>query len=270
MLPVDAVGRVGHAEVELAALEGVVGERVAEGDVGRVMALGQQVGLADRVRLRVVLLAVQAQLRVRVLREQVLLRQGKHAAGARGGVVQRADDAGLGQVDVLLGEEQVDQQPDRVPRCVVVAGSLVRGLVELADDVLERIAHVGVGHDFRMQVDGFEGCEDLAQETRLLQSEDLLLEVEVLEHVDIGGEPVDVVGEVVRQPVGVFQQVGERVVRGVVERPPSGLLDLELAPAGLSYFAASSRTVARSGSRMQSRRRRIVSGRITLPYWLGR
>ena len=45
-----------------------------------------------------------------------------------------------------------------------------------------------------------------------------------------GGEPVDVVGEVVRQPVGVGQQVGEGVVRGVVERPAGGLLDLDLEP----------------------------------------
>ncbi len=102
------------------------------------------------------------------------------------GVVQRADDTGLGQVDVLLGEEQVDQQPDRVSRSVVVAGGLVRGLVELADDVLERIAHVGIGDDVRMQVDGLEGRDHLAQEFRLLQGEDFLLEVEVLEHVDIG------------------------------------------------------------------------------------
>ena len=153
LLPVHAVGRVGHAEVELAALEGVVGERVAEGDVGRVVALGEQVGLADRVGLRVVLLAVQAEPGVGVLGEQVLLGQGEHAAGAGGGVVQRADDAGLGQAGVLLGEEQVDQQPDRVARRVVVTGGLVRGLVELADDVLERVAHVGVRHHVRVQVD---------------------------------------------------------------------------------------------------------------------
>ena len=162
--------------------------------------------------------------------EQVFLGQGEHAAGAGGGVVQGADDAGLGQVGVLLGEEQVDQQPDRVPRGVVVAGGLVRGLVELADDVLERVAHVGVGDDVRMQVDGLEGRDDLAQEPRLLQGEDLLLEVEVLEHIDIGREPVEVVGEVVRQPVGVGQQVGEGVVRGVVERSAGRLPDLDLEP----------------------------------------
>ncbi len=186
LLPVDAVWRVGHAVVELAALERVVGQRVAERDVGRVVPLGQQVGFADRVRLRVVLLAEQAQLCVRVLVEQVFFGQGEHAAGARGRVVQRADDARLVQVDVLLGEQQVHQQPDRVARRVVVAGGLVRGLVELADDVLERITHVGVGDLVRMQVDALERRDDLAQQPRLLQGEDFLLEVEVLEHVDIG------------------------------------------------------------------------------------
>ena len=49
-----------------------------------------------------------------------------------------------------------------------------------------------------MQVDGAEGLDDLAQEPGLLQGQDLLLEIEELEHVHVGGEPVDVVGEVVR------------------------------------------------------------------------
>lgn len=56
LLPVHAVGRVGHAEVELTVREGVVREGVAEGDVGGVVALGEHVRLADRVGLRVVLL----------------------------------------------------------------------------------------------------------------------------------------------------------------------------------------------------------------------
>ena len=116
---------------------------------------------------------------------------------------------GLGQVSVLLGEEQVDQQPDRVTRRVMVAGGLVRGLVELADHVLERVPHVGVGHDIGVQVDGAEGLYDLAQETGLLQGDDLLLEVEVLEHIHVRAEPVNVVDEVVLEPVRVLQKVGE-------------------------------------------------------------
>jgi hypothetical protein len=64
----------------------------------------------------------------------------------------------------------------------------------------------------------------------LLEREDLLLEVELLEHVDVGGEPVDVVGEVVRKAVGISEQVGEGVVRGVVEGAASGLLHLDLEP----------------------------------------
>lgn len=112
----------------------------------------------------------------------------------------------------------------------MVSGGLVRGLVELADDVLERIPHVCVGHHAGMQVDGAEGLDDLAQEPGLLQGQDLLLEVEVLEHVHVGGEPVDVVSEVVHQPVRIGQQVRELVVGGVVERPPCGLLHLDLEP----------------------------------------
>ncbi len=164
------------------------------------------------------------------MREQVLLGKGEHAAGAGGGVVKRTDDVFLVQDGVLLGEEKVDQQSDRVARRVVVTGGLVRGLVELADDVLERVPHVGVGHYIGVQVDGRERLHDLAQETSLLQRDDLLFEVEVLEHIDIGGEPVDVVDEIVFEPVRVLQKVGEAVLRGVIERPASLLLDLDPEP----------------------------------------
>jgi hypothetical protein len=44
------------------------------------------------------------------------------------------------------------------------------------------------------------------------------------------GEPVDVVDQVVLEPVRVLQKVGEAVLRGVVERSAGGLLDLELEP----------------------------------------
>ncbi|UUZ44715.1 hypothetical protein LP422_20815 [Janibacter limosus] len=53
-----------------------------------------------------------------------------------------------------------------------------------------------------MQVDRREGLDDLSEQLGLLEREDLLLEVEVLEDVDLRGEPVDVVVEVVRRAVG--------------------------------------------------------------------
>ena len=130
----------------------------------------------------------------------------------------------------LLCKEKVDQQLDRVPGGVVVTGGLVRGFVELPDDVLEGVTHIGVRHLVRVQVYGPERLNDLTEETRLVQSEDLFLKVEVFEHVDVGGEPVDEIDQVVREPIGVGQQVGERVIRGIVERPPGGLGDLDLEP----------------------------------------
>ncbi|USY20736.1 hypothetical protein NE857_03505 [Nocardiopsis exhalans] len=81
-----------------------------------------------------------------------------------------------------------------------------------------------------MQINGTEGLDYLTEEPSLLQSQDLLLEIEVFEHVHVGGEPVDVVSEVVRKPVRICQQVREPVVGGVVERPPRGLLNLDLEP----------------------------------------
>ncbi len=101
------------------------------------------------------------------------------------GVVERADDPFLAQAGVLFREQQVHQEADGIAWRVVVARGLVGGLVEFADDELEGVAHVGVGHDVRMEVDRSEGLDDLAQELGLLEGQDLLFEVEVLEDVDV-------------------------------------------------------------------------------------
>lgn len=56
LLPLDAEGRIGQHVVEALARQTVVGECIAEEDVAQVLALDQQVGLADRVGLGVALL----------------------------------------------------------------------------------------------------------------------------------------------------------------------------------------------------------------------
>jgi hypothetical protein len=147
-LPALAVGRVGEHEVELAAREGVVGERRVLGaadDVVRLVALAleQEVGLADGVGLGVDLLAVEvrgdllAVLGGELL--QRLLGHGEHAAGAAGAVVEQ-----VGARLDLVGDGQEDQprhQLHGVARRPVLAGLLVVLLVEAADQLLEDRAH---------------------------------------------------------------------------------------------------------------------------------
>ena len=70
----------------------------------------------------------------------------EHAAGAGRGVVDGADHRSAGGEDVVvLNEQQVDHQLDRVARGEVLAGGFVGGLGEAADQLLEGQAHVVVG-----------------------------------------------------------------------------------------------------------------------------
>ena len=65
---------------------------------------------------------------------------------------------------VVLCEQQVDHQSDRIARRVVLPGVLIGGLGELVDQVLERVTHLGVGHGVRVQVDLGERLHEVAQE----------------------------------------------------------------------------------------------------------
>ncbi len=80
---------------------------------------------------------------LRVLLFDVFLGHGEHTAGAGGGVIDGAGDAG--GVDVfVLGVEQVGHQADYLARSKVVPRFLVGLFVKFADQLLEHIAHVVV------------------------------------------------------------------------------------------------------------------------------
>ena len=134
---------------------------------GLALALEQQVGLADRVRLGVDLLAVEVggDLLAVLVGEllQRLLGDGQHPAGAAGAVVEQ-----VGARLDLVGDRQEDQlrhELHRVARRPVLAGLLVVLLVEAADQLLEDGAHavvvearlpdraVAVQHRVRAEVD---------------------------------------------------------------------------------------------------------------------
>ena len=152
--------------------------------------------------------------------DEMLFGDRQHSAGASGGVVDRSDDAGLSQGLVVLGEQQVHHQPDRVPRGEVLTSGLVRGLGELSDQVLEEVPHVGVGDRLWVEVDLGELGHDQVQPPLLVQGGDLVVELEPFEHVDVGREPVGVLDQVGAEPVGVGFQPGHVVLGGVVEGKP--------------------------------------------------
>ncbi len=271
-LPLHAEGRVGKQVVEARAGVAVGGEAVAEGDVLEVLALHHQVAAADGVGLGVVLLAVALEARLRVELAQVVLGDGEHAAGAAGGVAEGAHDAGLGERLAVGLEEEVDHQADDLARREVVAGRLVGGLAELPDQLLEDVAHLDVAHRVGVQVDLGELLDHQVEAVGLVELLDLGLEAEVLDDLARArAEAGDVVLQVGRDVGGVVGELGEVEAAGVVEGLLGDVVEdrlevLDWPPLRLSYLASTSALV---GSRTQSRRRRTVSGRITLPYWAG-
>ncbi len=102
----------------------------------------------------------------------------------------------------------------------MLTGLLVRGLGELADQLLEQVTHLRVGHGVGVQVDLGELAHDQQQPVLLRQGGDLVLELEPLEDVDVRREPADVVEQVRPQPVGVELEAFEVVLGGVVEAQP--------------------------------------------------
>jgi hypothetical protein len=130
---------------------------------------------------------LEAQPSVGVAGVEVLLGQREHSAGAGGGVVDRADDALLAERLIVAGEQQVDHEPDRVARSEELTGGLGGRFGELADELLEEVAHLGVADLGRVEVDLGELLDDDQQPVLLGQGGDLVVEAEPLEDV----EPAD-------------------------------------------------------------------------------
>ncbi|GMA92003.1 hypothetical protein GCM10025869_25320 [Homoserinibacter gongjuensis] len=232
-LPVDAVRRVRQHVVEALTGKQVIGEGVAAADVRRVLALRDHVRLADRVRLRVDLLAVQPQPRIRVHGEDALLGDREHAARAGCRVVDAADDAGIEDAAVVALEQQVDHQPDRVARREVLTRGLVRRLRELADERLEEVAHLGIRDAVGVEIDVGELLHHEQQPVVLGHGADLVLELELLEDVDLRREPCDEVDEVIGESVGILHELRERPAARVGETEARLLADQGIAATTL-------------------------------------
>lgn len=162
-------------------------------------------------------LAQQVHLRGRVQGGDLVVRHGEHAAGAGRGVVHLADQAGDGEVRVVR-EQQGDHQVDDLARGEVLTRRLVGGLRELADQLLEDVAHLVVADGVRVQVGLGEVLQDLQQEIVVREVHDGVLEPVLLEDLPhVRGERVHVVPEVLLQVVRIALHGLEVVLRAVEE-----------------------------------------------------
>ena len=185
-----------------------------------VLPLDEHVRLADGVGLGVQFLPEHGEPRLRVHRGQVLVRDGQHAAGAGRRIVDRAHDARLGQNLVVLDEDEVDHQADDLARREVLAGRLVGEFGELADQLLEDEAHLGVVDDVGVEVDGGEFLGDQIEQVGLGEPVDLDGELEALENVaDVGREALHIGRQVLAHVVLVADELlqveGGRVVEAL-------------------------------------------------------
>ena len=218
LLPLDPERRIREQVVVPLALVVILGERVAVGDMGGVLALEHHVRAADRVRLRVELLPEHLEARLRVQRPQMVLGDRQHPAGPARRVAQRFDDPRLGQHVLVVDEQQVDHQPDHLARGEVLAGGLVGELGEPADQLLVQVAHLDIRDGLRVQVDFGELSDHLVEHVRAAQSIDLDREVELVDHVlRRRREPADVERERVGDRVRIVEQLRERERAGVEE-----------------------------------------------------
>ena len=157
--PILSVGGIRDEIVEGLGGVPVMGKRAAERDVVRVptgRVLHEEVGLGDRPRLRVHLLAEEVDIRLCVDRRpepftvparplgNVLLRDHQHAARAAAGVVDGPHYPGAGELPLVAREHEIHHQVDHVTRREVLPRVLVQGFVEPTDQLLEDCPHCRV------------------------------------------------------------------------------------------------------------------------------
>ena len=82
----------------------------------------------------------------------VFLRDGQHAAGPAGRIVNGFDDVAAGEV-LLRREEEIDHELDHLARGEVLAGLLVGLLRADPDEFLEDVAHLDVVHAGGREID---------------------------------------------------------------------------------------------------------------------
>ena len=174
-----------------------------------------------------------------VLAQDGVLGDGEHATGAAAGIVDGADDVGLGEGGLILGQQEADHQADHLARGKVLAGIFVQRLVETADQLLEDVAHLQVGDLIGVQIDLPELLQHQEEEAGAIELGDCVIEVELLQHLThIGAEAIDVIAQVGGQVWGVLEQALEVVEGGVVEGEAGGPAELGIEVCQLALEVA--------------------------------
>ena len=271
---VEAEFRLGQLVARLLAVRVVRDERVAEMNLGLLVVLDQQVGLADGVVGGRQLLPVDGDelLDVRLLLrrggavEQVFLGHRQHAARAAGRVVDGEVPVGDGDV------EQLHHQADDFARGEVLSGLFAALFREAPQQFLVDVAHLQRRELVRAELQFLVLIQDRGQPVVLHHLADGGAVVEVLDDVvNVLREAVDVGAEVLfeqrvvflvdlaQRPVGL---VGERGLFGiefqVLDQLGEFLLG-ELGPLGEHSRRFSSRHLIST----HSSRRMTMIGRMT-------
>ena len=203
-------GGIGEQVVEGRALVAVLGEGVAEDDVGGVLALEHHVRAADRVGLGVQLLAEDLQAGVGVEGAQVILGHREHPAGAAGRVEERLLDPGVwsSSSSSMKSRFTIRRITSRGVKCspAVSLESSENWRIEF----LVEVAHLQVRDRVGVQVDVAEPAEHLVEQVGPIELVDLGLEVELVDHVPgARREPGDVGAQVVGEVGRVVEQLGQ-------------------------------------------------------------
>ncbi|MNJ40057.1 hypothetical protein D3C77_349420 [compost metagenome] len=146
LLPFHAERRVAEHEVKALVGQLVVGQGVAELDVGHVLALDQHVRLANGVGLGIELLAVQRHADLFADGLDVLITLRQKATRTRRWVID-GDDAVGRELVVLIGDHQGCGEVHDVARGEVLPGGFVGAFGELANQLFKDDAHAEVADE---------------------------------------------------------------------------------------------------------------------------
>ena len=148
----------------------------------------------------------------------ILHAAGEKAAGARSGVIDRADDAGLGQRGVILHKDQRGGQAHNIARGKVFTRRFVRTFGKAPDQLLKDQPHLVAGDRRWTQVHGRHPLHHLEEQVGLGQLAHKVGKLKVFKDLaGIGRKALDIGGQVALD-IGAAQLAqihGRAIVEGL-------------------------------------------------------